>query len=366
MAAKLTKRERAMRTIRFEDVDRIAIYDILENDGGIEHYAQEKLTVINGHRVKGKAIGCCLDMTRMPEGPSPVRRIIDEDGLVRQCERWTSWVVERPFHDLETLIPWVKDQIEKRSKWQPTDEFVEEFHESMRRFMTYFAMGSESRDDVPILIMPSPVGLDYLYAPIGLELFSMLMLCEPELVEEWWEAFHQAELRRVHAIADPELMPIVLTHDDMASKNGTIFNPDWIRQYEIPRLKALVSAWHAHDTLCLFHSDGNLMPVLDDLVGAGIDGLNPLETNAGMSITEVRKRYGKKLFLTGGIDVSQLLSNGTPEQVRARCIEAIKEADGRGYFLGSTTEILPSVPTENVVTMLEMPKLIAAGQVAWD
>jgi uroporphyrinogen decarboxylase len=202
--------------------------------------------------------------------------------------------------------------------------------------------------------------MDYMYSPMGLELFSTLMYNEPDLLEEWWDAFHQAELRRVHAIADPKLIPVALTHDDMASKNGPIFNPEWLRKYEFPRLKALVEAWHSHDTICLFHSDGNLMPVLDDLVGAGIDGLNPLETLAGMSIREVRQRYGNKLFLTGGIDVSQLLSNGTPEEVRARCMEAIEESDGgRGYFLGSTTEILPTVPVENGVTMLELPKELA-------
>ena len=73
-----------------------------------------------------------------------------------------------------------------------------------------------------------------------------------------------------------------------------------------------------------------------------------------MSVAEVRRLY-PHLFMAGGIDVSQLLPNGTPEQVRRRCSEAIKEADGRGYFLGSTTEILPTVPVENVIAMLETP-----------
>lgn len=359
MSATLTRRERVMRTIRFQPVDRIATYDILENDGVIEHYAGEPATPINGDRVKGKAIGRCLDMTRMPEGPRKEALLDSENGLRYKIERWTTWIVERPFHDLETLIPWIKRHIAQLNAWQPDAEFIASFHEYIRRHQLFFAAGCEVRDDVPVLVMPSHVGVDHMHSLVGLELFSLLTMCEPDLMEEWFESIHQAELRRVHAVADAALMPIVLTHDDIASKNGPLFSPDWLRRYEIPRLKALVNAWHAHDTICLFHSDGNLMPILDDLVSTGIDGLNPLETLAGMSIHEVRARYGDRLFLTGGIDVSQLMEHGTPEEVRARCQEAIAEADGMGYFLGSTTEILPSLPPENAIAMLETPKLLA-------
>jgi len=363
MSAQLTKHERVMRTIRFEEIDRIALYDIFENDGVIEYYAGEKLTVVNGDRVKGKCIGRTLDMTRMPEGPRPELVFTDDDGLEQESTRWTTWVKRRPFHDIETLIPWIKRKIEKLNAWQPDGAFVEGMREYVLRYQAFFSVGCEVRGDLPVLILPSPVGTDYMFAPIGLDLFGLLVCYEPELVDEWFEAQHQAELRRVHAIADPRLTPVVLTHDDIASKNGLMFSLDWLRRYEIPRLKALVEAWHAHDTICLFHSDGNLMSILDDLVGAGVDGLNPLETCAGMSIAEVRRLYGKKLFLTGGIDVSNLLPLGTPAEVRARCLEAIREADGRGYFLGSTTEILPSVPAENVITMLETPRLLAEGKI---
>jgi hypothetical protein len=76
------------------------------------------------------------------------------------------------------------------------------------------------------------------------------------------------------------------------------------------------------------------MDVLDDIVATGADGLNPIETVAGMSLKEVRQRY-PRLFLAGGIDMSQLLSNGTPEEVKEVCRQAIQNASP-GYFMGST------------------------------
>lgn len=95
---------------------------------------------------------------------------------------------------------------------------------------------------------------------------------------------------------------------------------------------------------------------MDDFVDAGIDGINPMETVAGMSIKEVRQRYSNKLFITGGIDVSQLMAFGTVEEVREACINAIEEAGGVGYFLGSTTELHPHIPAENIMAMIEVAR----------
>jgi hypothetical protein len=109
----LTKRERVLRTIRFEETDRVPLYDILENDAVIEHYTGEGLTPENGSRLKGYAIGQALDMTRMPYGPWEPRRYCREDGIVIQQERWTSWIVERPFRDVSGLEAWVEAQIQQ-------------------------------------------------------------------------------------------------------------------------------------------------------------------------------------------------------------------------------------------------------------
>jgi len=92
--------------------------------------------------------------------------------------------------------------------------------------------------------------------------------------------------------------------------------------------------------------------VLDDLVAAGIDGLNPIETVAGMRIKAVRERC-PTLFLAGGIDMSQLLSRGTPDEVREECRTAIRDA-GAGYFMGSTTEADNSCKLENLLAMYEV------------
>ncbi|MCM8758531.1 MAG: hypothetical protein NC906_01995, partial [Candidatus Omnitrophica bacterium] len=101
------------------------------------------------------------------------------------------------------------------------------------------------------------------------------------------------------------------------------------------------------------HSDGYLMDVMDDLIEAGIDGLNPIETLAGMSVKEIRQKYGKKIFLTGGIDMSQLLAFGDTEKVKEECRKTIREA-GTGFFIGSTTELDNSTKLENIIALYQV------------
>lgn len=100
----------------------------------------------------------------------------------------------------------------------------------------------------------------------------------------------------------------------------------------------------------LFHSDGNLWQIMDDLLDAGIDGLNPLEPLAGMELKPLKKRYGNRLILVGGIDCSQLLPLGTPEEIRQAVQRAMQvAAPGGGLFIGSSSEINPATPLENVL-----------------
>lgn len=349
----LTKRERVLRTIRFEETDRVPIYDLLQNDAVIEHYSGEGLTPENGLRLKAITIAKTMDMTRSIGGPNHPCEVLAENGIRTRRERWTSWIIERPWHDTPGLIEWIEGEI-RRAEQQVFDRaYAENFHKGLRDWLDMNAAADPTgRGDPTVLIIESGVGLTEMYWATGIETFCYLMADRPALVEEWLDARNRAQLRRVAAIADPELIPIVLTYDDIAYKTATIFSPKWLRRYWCPRLKKLNDAWHERDTICLFHSDGNLFPILDDLVAAGIDGLNPLEVLAGMSVGAVRQKH-PQLFLTGGIDVSQLLSFGTPDEVRAACRQAIAEADSRGYFLGSTTELLWDVPLENAIAMFE-------------
>ncbi len=351
--AMMTKRERVMRTVRFEETDRVPLYDLLQNDAIIEHFAGRELTYEDGAYTTGLAVGRALDMTRSVGAPQRPKEELAANGFRYRHERWTGWIVERPFHDLATLVPWIEARIAELNAQAYGPDFAERMRKHVETHWAAFAEADPTgRGDPAVLVLESGVGLDGMYHATGMGLFTELMIERPDLLEEWLEALVSAEIRRVEAMANPEYIPIALTYSDIAHKTATIFAPDWLRAYWIPRLKRLNDAWHSRDTVCLFHSDGNLWAVLDDLIDAGIDGLNPLEVLAGMTPKEVRLKY-PNLFLTGGIDVSQLLTYGTPDEVRETCRQAIRDTQGRGYFLGSSTELHWDVRLENAIAMFE-------------
>jgi uroporphyrinogen-III decarboxylase len=101
----------------------------------------------------------------------------------------------------------------------------------------------------------------------------------------------------------------------------------------------------------IFHSDGTLGEVLDDLRATGVDGRNPLEPLSKMYAGDIRKMFPDRILM-GGIDASQLLPFGTEGEVRAAVRTTIDDAGAQGrLWLGSSTEIHPAVKLENVLAM---------------
>jgi uroporphyrinogen decarboxylase len=97
-----------------------------------------------------------------------------------------------------------------------------------------------------------------------------------------------------------------------------------------------------------YHSDGNLLPVIGDLVEAGLDILNPLQPEC-LDVEEVHRRFGKRLTFDGCIGTQSTMPFGTPDAVRARVKELIEKYGRSGGLMLSPTHVLePEVPLANI------------------
>ncbi len=356
MAAYVTKRERVLRTVRFQEVDRTPTFDIVTNEPFVEQTTGETLTVENGDRIKGIAIGRTLDMTSLPEGPRRPALARQPNGLVVQQEPWSRWVEFRPFSDIPSTVAWVKQEIERTREQTYDAACAEQLHGDVRRYLGYFAEGDPNQQNDPtVLAIESGAGLKEMVWMLGQEKFFRLMDNHEALLEEWLEARTQSELARVAAIANPRLMPIVMISDDIAADIGVRFTPEWLRALWLPRLKRLVDAWRQRETVTFFRANGSIAPYLADLASSGINGLHISDIKDGTTVQDVRQHY-PKLFLTGGIDSRQLLSYGLPDEVRQACTDAIRATKGLGYFVGSTHGLDWEVRPENAAAMLEAAK----------
>ena len=155
-----------------------------------------------------------------------------------------------------------------------------------------------------------------------------------------------------------DLIDVISEADDYGTQTSQLISPRMFRKIFKPRLQTLFTRIHqlAPKAKLFFHSDGNIRPILPDLIEIGIDILNPIQTSAGKmsNLPELKKQFGKDLIFCGAIDTHRVLPFGTPEEVRAevkRIIDVLGE--GGGYMLASVHTILEDVPAENVLAMVD-------------
>lgn len=187
---------------------------------------------------------------------------------------------------------------------------------------------------------------------MGLDTLLLNFLAAPDLAELVLDKVLEANMavvrRAIRAGAE-----IIVLGDDYASNLGPLMSPKAFRHFVWPRLKRMVDLIHEEEAFCVKHTDGDIYLLLDLILEAGPDGLNPIEPAAGMDLKTVKQRVGRRVCLIGNIDCGQLLPHGTLGEVRAAVRQAIAEAAaGGGFILSSSNSIHSSCKPENFVAMV--------------
>lgn len=365
----LSKRERIELALNFKEADRVPIFDVLQNVAVIEHYSGEKLEGYSFPiKTIGKAAQAFLDMTRgieyfWPYEPHTTRF---DDGFVLEWDRETAWISKRPFRDIKELKEYIKRNIEELNNYKNEEQWNYFGKISLSNgsrgikssnYKKEFLKKQKYFKDMVIFHNESPIGLDSAFNRAGLELFSYSYFEYPDLISEWIDAFNRHEINRVNDIGEKYdlygLSPVALVYCDLAYKTGLIFSPEFLKKEFFQRAKKLVDTWHKYNIKCIFHSDGDYRSILDDLILAGYDGIHSMEPLAGWDLGQVKKQHSE-LVLIGNIDISQLLPNGTRQEVIAATKMSIDNAArGGGYILATCSEIHNSCKLENIIAMVE-------------
>lgn len=187
----------------------------------------------------------------------------------------------------------------------------------------------------------------------GMENLMIRMFDDPAFVHALARMVTDFNLEQLDVIIDAGA-DVLIVEDDIADKNFPLIAPDQFRTFVEPYNRELVEKAHAGGLKVVRHSDGNLWPLMDILLDAGYDGLNPLEPQAGMDLKKVKAYCGDRICLIGNIDCIQLLPNGTPAEVEAAVIRAIEDAGaGGGFILSDSNSLHPGVNPENCIALFE-------------
>jgi uroporphyrinogen decarboxylase len=210
----------------------------------------------------------------------------------------------------------------------------------------------EAKDEYPVLAWCHLSEMFSYLAMGGIDKLVYAIYRNPRFAKDLIKKVSEANMGIIEEIMKRGVN-IIGVCDDIADTKGPMLSPKILREFFFPYLDKLTKNAHQRKIYVLKHSDGNLYPILDDLISLGIDGLHPIEPGA-MDLADVKNRYGDRIFLRGNVDNMYVLQNGSEEEVRKdvrRCIDAA--AKGGGFILAESNSMHANVKTENILTMID-------------
>ena len=154
-----------------------------------------------------------------------------------------------------------------------------------------------------------------------------------------------------------DYIDVLITGDDLGSQNGPLISTAMYRELiKLHHCELMQAIRERTKARIFYHSDGDVYPLLNDLIEIGTDVLNPVHVAArDMGDTaRLKREFGRRLSFCGAVDTQQVLPHGTTDDVRREVRRRIWDlAPGGGYVLASVHCIQPDVPPENVCALFD-------------
>ena len=192
------------------------------------------------------------------------------------------------------------------------------------------------------------LGLSAMLMSMDLEGFSLALADDPEIIGHILRRYGQWS-----AVAIREMcrrgVDVIWCFDDFAHHSGPMMSPGVFREVLLPCLRETV---RSISVPWIFHSDGDVRLMLNDLLTLGMSGLHPLEPDC-LSLKELKEQIGRQVCLVGNVSVD-ILARGTVEQTRQEVRRCLRDgAPGGGYMITSANSIPSYARPDNVVAMVD-------------
>lgn len=262
----------------------------------------------------------------------------DEFGITRKVDKTYDMPLNYPIKTIDDF---------KKFKWP--DVFEQEKYKNIKKAAKYFG-GSKA-----IIILLRDV-FSFPRDLLGFENFLMSFYSDKELLKELIKqsAEYSLGLARESFKHGAE---IILATDDYADNKGPLLNPDMMREFIFPALSNLFKEFKKIGFKVIKHTDGNVMPILNDLVECKIDCLDPVDPLADMNLKNIKKIIGNRVCLKGNVNCATTLVDGTISETIAETRKCLEDAKGKGgYILSSSNSIHSGVNPDNFLKMVETAK----------
>ena len=193
-------------------------------------------------------------------------------------------------------------------------------------------------------------------AAFGMQTALMNMVTNPDIYRAVDEKIVEFYLKANEVIfeATKGKLDAIIIANDFGSQLGLMISREMIHEFVMPGAKRIIDQAHSYGVKVIYHSCGAVFDAMPEMIEAGADFIHPLQATAvGMQPQRIKDAYGDRVSFCDGVDIQELLPNGTPEQVRAK-VRELREIFPTGLIISpSQGVILDDVPPENVAAMLD-------------
>ena len=374
----MTPRERVLAAINHKEPDRVPLTIGVNNATGIKMKPYRGIKRIAGIEAPDNYIydwpelgTAAIDEQTMRRLHSDVRGVLDlEPATVRERNR------KREPHS-DYIDSWGSGQTEiVPGDWFPGIHPMADASktEDLEQYGGWPDMTDPSRvahvkaeaqrlaDDNEFAIVATPWLLfpfERAHAMQGMETYLLNMAMNPDfaraLLEKIADYCKQLMGRFLEELGDN--VDIIKIGDDLGTQSSLMISPKMYRDMLKPVHADFISFIKARTSAkVLFHSCGDVAPLIGDFIEIGVDILNPIQTSTGSisDLPSLKKRFGKNIVFCGGIDSHRILPFGSVGEVREevrRVMEIL--GPGGGYLLGPVHTVMNDVPPENVLAMVD-------------
>ncbi len=189
----------------------------------------------------------------------------------------------------------------------------------------------------------------------GMENICMDLVLNPAFAEALFAGLEEVCTRVIDRLLTEygDRIDAIGFSEDYGTQRGLIIGPTHWRRFVKPGLARMVERIRAGGKKVYLHSCGHIVPLIPELIDIGVDILQPIQPEA-MDIFELKRQFGRDICLMGGISTQYTLHSGKADDVRrevADCLE--KMAAGGGYVMAPAKAILPGVPVENAIALID-------------
>lgn len=177
---------------------------------------------------------------------------------------------------------------------------------------------------------------------------------EPEKLKKEAEEMVNKALERGEILKKKTSLDGFALCSDYCFNSGSFLSPSMFSEFVTPYLYKLIKGYRDMGFYVIKHTDGNIMPIIDQLIETNPHALHSLDPQAGVDIKVVKKLYGDKVCLIGNVNCG-LLQTGSDEEVIESCLYALRNGmPGYGYIYSTSNCIYTGMPFERYLLMLKI------------